>query len=174
MKFNIEITKENFVSYNQYVTKKIRLKTEENSVVKLLGGSVWVFVILFFFMVYKFYSESCGLKLKSLNLAFLTLGMIFIIYFYWYKYSSILFAENQVSKNGTVLGDWEIEINEDGIHENTQKCSSFFKWECVISIESDKSNLYIFVDSMKAIILPKNQIPIDIELQIHTLKNNIN
>ena len=50
-------------------------------------------------------------------------------------------------------------LREDGLREKNDLCEFHYKWQGFKSIEYDEKNCYVFVDSLRAVILPKNQLP---------------
>lgn len=60
-----------------------------------------------------------------------------------------------VKTNAGVLGEHLIEINEMGLYDATAKSKSHCAWKGIHELRQDKNNIYIFVNSMQATIVPK-------------------
>ncbi|HOP21720.1 MAG TPA: YcxB family protein [Gammaproteobacteria bacterium] len=159
MKFKIEISKDNIDSYSNYVTNKFKVKTETNTKVAWLGNMVWVFGILSLYSIYSFYDENCCSTFKELNIAILFMALTALTYWIWYKLYMKIYYNNQSLYDQISLGFWEIELDEEGLCEKNDSCEFHYKWKCFIGIEYDEKHCYLFIGSLRAVILPKNQLP---------------
>lgn len=54
-----------------------------------------------------------------------------------------------------VVGEHLIEVNDKGLYDATVKSKSHCAWSDIHDLKQDKDNLYLFVNSMQATIVPK-------------------
>lgn len=159
MKFKVEISKDNIVSFNEFVVKKLQTKTEMNNKVFALGNLIWVFAILSLYSIYKFYKRDCCISYKEINTALIFMGLTVTTYWIWYKLYLKVYYNNQGVDGQISSGLWEMELDEQGLYERNDLCTFQYKWQCLKSIEYDEKNCYLFIDSVRAVILPRNQLP---------------
>ena len=67
---------------------------------------------------------------KNFNLDAISVSLIVLLVsgLAFKKLSAYLYMRNMADKNGTILGKWDITIEENGILEKNDKCYSLFSW----------------------------------------------
>ncbi|MES2877348.1 MAG: YcxB family protein [Pseudomonadota bacterium] len=128
----------------------------------LIGAGISVFV--------KIYQHAEDLKPGLLLVAsvFAAALILRIIYFAALRK---MYLRRAISPKGAFLSTQTIEANTEGLLIENDQGKSFTRWAGFLSLAEDKSNLYLFVDSLEAIVLPKT-IPCIAELT-KLVKENI-
>lgn len=78
-------------------------------------------------------------------------------------------------QNGPMIGAKKLSLNEEGIYEENALGHSYYQWQAVESIEENKGDIYIFVDTVLALIIPTQTFESAIEKEefISFVKTNI-
>jgi hypothetical protein len=67
-----------------------------------------------------------------------------------------MYISRAICPNGAFLTTQTVEANEDGLSLENSLGKSFTKWTGFLGLEEDKINLYLFIDSLQAVVLPKS------------------
>lgn len=60
-----------------------------------------------------------------------------------------------IGDSSTILGKKNVEFLEEGIRESSENSMTLFKWASIKSVYSENDSIYIMVDNVAAIIIPK-------------------
>jgi hypothetical protein len=66
-----------------------------------------------------------------------------------------MYVRRAISPNGAFLSTQTVEANSEGLSVENSQGKSFTKWSGFLGIEEDNSNLYLFIDTLQAVVLPK-------------------
>jgi len=139
---NITINRQDFVQYNKFFYIKKRLK----STIKFM----------FIFMIIVSALLNLGhFALSNFMFTFFYFSCILIpvmIIFYFVGFYLLRFYP---SKNGSILGEKTITINDEGLTEKSNESSTQITWKGIQSIEENNQAIYIFIDNVMAFIIPK-------------------
>ena len=163
MKFTITLNKEDFCRFQKYATARINQSPGMRWKVTLFGIGYWCFLSVFLLEMYSVYDKDCCYDYKHLNIAMTALGIWFLLTNLWQQLYIRLYVSHAADERGSVLGEWLFELTESGIKESNEMCSSSFSWQSIQSVETDKFNMYLFTDKLKALILPRAQITEEIK-----------
>jgi hypothetical protein len=172
MKFTIIINKNDFRHFNKYAMSRIHQAPGMKWKVTLFSILYWFLLVLFALGMYSVYDNDCCNNYKHLDRALIAFGIWFVLINVWQQIYMRLYISAATDEKGSVLGQWEFEISDSGITESNSTCSSTFTWQGILSIEKDKHNLYLFTDTLKALILPLSQINEEIELVLNKKVTN--
>ncbi|MEZ8059774.1 YcxB family protein [Vibrio splendidus] len=163
---SIKITKKNYLDFSSFALK--RLSTSQESTKKSFIKSMMIgFFIAVFFMsvainIGRVNFSSFHLQTFLMTMT-MTMTLIFIL-FSGFIYNLINIRELSVpNEGGIIIGDKNIELTEEGIHEVNPFGSCFYKWEAVESVEDNCGDVYIFVDKLAALIIPSDSFESQIE-----------
>lgn len=139
---NTTINRKDFVQYNKFCYIKKRLK----STIK--------FIFILMIMVS-----------ALLNIGHLTLSNFIFTFFYFsciliplmviFYFVGFYLLRYYPSKNGSILGEKTITINDKGLTEKSNESTTQISWKGIQSIEENNQAIYIFIDNVMAFIIPK-------------------
>lgn len=141
MNIVVNINKEDFWRFNRFAL--FHLPKYRNMIFAAFAGTP-----LLFFVV---------LKLTGWGWAYsiiggLILGGLFNLYFVYRIKSKTM---KLVKDHDGILGEHLIEIDERGLHESSVNNHSRYAWTGIQQLRMDKDYLYIFVNNLQAVIIPK-------------------
>jgi hypothetical protein len=146
MKLNIEVTREDYGRFMKFWYVKFRLKKS--------FIFITIFSLIFALVLVDFSTKTFVDYIIVVLMLMILYGIIlFLTMNFSLKRSGKLLQEN-----GTVLGSKKIEILEQGIQESSENSTTIFKWQSIKEVTSDEHAIYIFVDKVAAIIIPKRYI----------------
>lgn len=67
-----------------------------------------------------------------------------------------MYLRRAISPNGSFLITQTVEADMEGLSIENSQDKSFTKWSGFLSVDEDNSNLYLFIDTLQAIVLPKS------------------
>jgi hypothetical protein len=67
-----------------------------------------------------------------------------------------MYIRRAISPNGSFLSTQTVEADSEGLSIENVQGKSFTKWSGFLSIQEDKRNLYLFIDALQAVVLPKS------------------
>lgn len=144
MKIDIDINKNDYWICNKYMvfnTPKIR----NTYIILLIAFPVFMIVLLSILL------NNTITIYFSIFTGFLIGIIADIFWIYLVKRQVMKFPDN---KKG-LLGKHTIEIIETGVNESTSVNEGFTYWKGIKEINQDKNSIYIILDTLMALIIPK-------------------
>ena len=152
MKVTYEVTREDYWNYHKFVMMS-NPKFRFNFILNLAVPPLLIPIILGFM----------GKDLVFIVVATILGGSLgaFLIY----KISKSQIMKLPDSKPGT-LGEHTIEINVEGLVEKTAVNESFYRWEGIRKIQSNRLYCYFFIDTFVAHIIPNRAFTSEAEFDV--------
>jgi hypothetical protein len=138
MKLQIEITRRDFLEFNEYHFLKFKLKTTViTSFIVLLG----LLLIL---------------NNENFNLLKTIAGsLIYVLLFFSIIKINLWETFKTPNENGEILGEKEIEITEESIQYNSKNTQTKRNWYTILFFKESQGAFYLYTDSVLAIVIPK-------------------
>lgn len=151
MLIHATVMEEDYKQYLKYVYKHLN---QRGSISKKEQIGIGIFLIMVFVALEKIIS----FPISDLHIpTLLTISMPLILFLILFIYFIVKFQRNSMpKKDGIILGDKNLNLTDDGIEETSKYGRLFCKWCAVESVCEDKGNVYIFLDTTVAIILPES------------------
>ena len=154
MDIEYESTREDFKSYNRFVILKYKLKK--------------IIVVFLTFSILASFFFSVGDKISSFELKnFIETLEWCLITFIIVAPITFIFAINmngrQLSDKGDFLGAKKINLNENGITQETKNSTKTHSWKGIRKMDSNKKYIFVFVDKLTAYVIPKRSFKDDNE-----------
>lgn len=159
MKITIDLTKEDYWNMNKFVMFHIP-KYRNLLMLTFISLPIIIIAMLRFVLDYSWaYSIIIGILVSALSAFY----MIFSI-----KRKVM----RLVKTNAGTVGKHAIELNGEGMYETTEYNNLEYSWKEIEAIKSDKDYIYIFVNSVQAINIPKRAFSDDEQEQafVHQLE----
>lgn len=141
MNIVVNLNKEDFWRFNRFAL--FHLPKYRNMML-----AAFVVIPVLFFAALKLTGSGWAYSI----IAGLVLGGVFNLYFVYRIKSKTM---KLVKDNDGILGEHLIAIDERGLNESTVKNHSRYAWNGIQQLRMDKDYLYIFVNSLQAVIIPK-------------------
>ncbi|WP_373033464.1 YcxB family protein [Sulfurovum sp.] len=158
MRLEFTITKDDYAKFCEYAIHRANHsdpgKDSKSLKSVALSMVIWGVIAFVSFSIFK----NTNISLSSLHwptavvvsILFLALLTLYFVYLKKYK-------ENSAPKhNGLILGDWVLEVDESGIRNRGTLGGSTFKWELLDEVVLHDGNVYMFLDTMVAEIIPNS------------------
>lgn len=142
MKITIDLTKEDYWQLNKFVMFHIP-KYRNPLMITIISLPI---IIIALFRLVLDYSWAASIIIGILVSVLSTFYMIFSI-----KRKVM----RLVKTNDGIVGEHVIELNGEGLYESTKYNNTHYSWKGIEDIKSDKDYLYIFVNHIQGINIPK-------------------
>ena len=158
MEIDINLTKEDWVKYNQYLSKRFKSIVNKNTFFKDMVP--WFFWGLIATSAMNFLDEEIHWPTCILT------TMIFVLIGLCATRKSKKAQDLMMpSSDGVFIGSHHFKFDELGIHSSGTKYNSNMQWSAVKNIEFSDDYILIFIDTVQAYIIPTNQIESITELK---------
>ena len=143
MELEFSINRKDYSNFNKYYYFKKSIR--KRLIVVLIAAIAMPFITM--------YGEPFELLvyLKLFLFVFLFFGSIY----FGLGYIRIMTSGNIPKSGLSILGDKKLITNEEGISVESELYNANIKWNGILSVEENSNYLYLFVDSVSAIIIPK-------------------
>lgn len=131
LKFNFKITEEEYTNFNYYTNKK-------QNIICFIG----LLILLCFAQIYAKQS--------------ILYAISFMLIYYIFIKAGTKSSSREVYKTSTELqSETEIIITDEELSEKTAITNTVLKFENMYKYGQDKTSYYIYIDKIKAFIIPK-------------------
>ena len=152
MEIDIQLSKEDWLKFNQFVQKRT-LKKLKGFVDGIFGNLViWLILIALFavlFLTVKVWHWPTAISVATVFVAMIGLFLLNI-----YRLQSSLMP----SEHGSFIGKHHFVFDERGIHSEGKGYSGFHSWDVVQSIEHPSGMVILFLDTTFGYIFPEDQL----------------
>jgi len=141
LKVSFKLTEKDYINFNKFVflqKKKI----------------IWILIFGSFFALFDIVRHPSEIFMVNLIMFFYVEVIFFISYYAMSYVIAKLYAKKKDIKK-SLLCETDVILNEEGLIENTALNRSFFRWNGIKSVETNKNYIFIFINSLSAIIIPK-------------------
>ena len=140
MKIEIEITRDDYVSFNFYHFRKRKLlKT-------IISALIGLLIVQFAINI----NKSTVSVETILMITFLYVGIFSLL-----MYMNLVKTKEIPKDSGTFLGWKRYDFTDDYIFFQHKDSDGRFQWTVIKSVEEDKKAIYLYVDTIMAIVIPK-------------------
>lgn len=160
MKKNIHITDKDYRKFSKYALK--RTTTPETRRAARIIVYIFLIIMLLIAILAGTYNTNSWVQQFKFIKDFHRPTAIFVLipfFFLTLSYLNLILQSQKSakpSKEGLVIGDHEIEFLDEKISDITPLGTSFHRWEAVEDIVVHRGNIYVFLDTMLAYILPNS------------------
>lgn len=150
----ITVTKEDFIKYSKFACSRLTQPKVKISRPFSMNLVIWFVVSLALFM----FIQSRGFPLPNFHWpSALATSVPFLIFiFAFFAYLNKIEKGSIPKENGLMLGFRTIEINESGIKDFNHLGTSTYNWEALEEIVTHEGNVYLFLDTILAQIIPSS------------------
>ncbi|WP_211746611.1 YcxB family protein [Paenibacillus sp. Marseille-Q4541] len=142
MKITIDLTKEDYWKLNKFVM--FHMPKYRNMLLLTIISLPIVIIALFRFVLdYSWlFSVITGILVSALSM-------------FYMMFSIKRKVMRLVKTNDGIVGEHVIELNAEGLHESTVYNQAHYSWKGIEDVKSDKDYIYIFVNSIQGINIPR-------------------
>lgn len=154
MEIKFTITEEDYIRFNLFHIKNSKTAMNALKIQRLL---IPILYLVVGFVLAEVSDGSHGLWLSI----FLVLGLVWFFFYPKYFYYSVQRRVQKMLKEGKnegILGEHDMVLSEEGIHDTTSSGETSAKWSNIQNFTEDEHNLYLFNTSLSAYIIPKREI----------------
>lgn len=141
MKIAIDFTKDDFWKFNKYAL--FHLPKYKGMILSALIGIPIISIAVFKILGWGWISSIIG---------GLVIGGLCDLFFVYRLKRKIM---SMVKYNDGILGERTIEIDENGLSEYSPKIQSRYEWSAMHQLTQDAENLYLFINDLQAVVVPK-------------------
>lgn len=148
----ITVTRTDFKTFYGFACYRLKVNSRKPSTVIFRSFAVWFVIAVALTLLFNF----TGFNVSEWHwqTAVLT-ALPFGIFIAVCIVQQLKLYKAAIPREGSLmLGKRTIEFTESGIQENTAVSSTFFHWSTIDEVLVYKQNVYIFIDTMLALIFP--------------------
>jgi hypothetical protein len=138
MRFTFDFTREDYADFAKFHFRK---KSLANTII----GLAVVFALL------QLVLNRNGFDLERTIISTLGGGVFAFIFMYIHLNNT----KNIPKDDGTILGEKEMEFNEEGISYRMANAEGSQRWQSIKSLEESSKAFYLYMDTVMAIAVPK-------------------
>lgn len=174
----ITVTADDYKRYCKFaIARSTPVKDEAKGLKPFLVNLIIWFVIAVV-LVSVFQSKDFSLSKFHWPTALLTLLPFLVFIGVFISYLKKIEKNSKPKENGLMLGKRVIEINDSGIKDTNSFGSSLYKWQALEEVVTHEGNVYLFLDTMLAQIIPSSAFENEAEIEEFTknvdkLHNNL-
>jgi hypothetical protein len=154
MKVNYNLTEEDYINFNLYHLKNSKTGKKALNMQRFLSP------VIFMVAAYVI-STFGGMPLLSSFIIFFITSVLWVIFYPKYFYSLITRNVKKMIKEGKndgLLGDHSLIMTDEGIVDTSSNRETKVTWSGIESFKEDNDNLYLYISSVSAYILPKREL----------------
>lgn len=150
----ITVTNDDYKRYCKYAISRSTPEKEKEKGLKpfLLNLIIWFVIAIVFFSIFQ--SKEFSLSNFHWPTALVTSFPFLVFIVVFISYLKKIEKNSAPKENGLMLGKRIIEIDDSGIKDTNNLGSSLYKWEALEEVVMHEGNVYIFLDTMLAQIIP--------------------
>ncbi|WHI48424.1 YcxB family protein [Microbulbifer sp. VAAF005] len=154
MNIDVNITKEDFLTYSRFACSRIVSPKSSNSKNTGVNLIIWICIAFGFLFLLNYYD----IKLSQLHWPSAIFATIpFLIFTYLFMRNMKRIELGSIPRDdGLVVGKRVLEFSNDGIKDTCELGHFFYKWKAVQEIVSHNGSIYLFLDTLLAQIIPKS------------------
>lgn len=168
MEINYKLTEEDYLEFNLFHIKNSKTAIKALNIQRFLPPIV--------FIIATYISTAViDASLPVMLIIFLTISILWIIFYPKYFYNYIIRNTKKMLREGTsdgLLGEHHLIMTEEGIEDSTSNSDSKVRWSGFVNFEEDSYNFYLYNSSVSAYIIPKREIS-DVEGMKEYLNSHI-
>ena len=152
----ITVTEDDYKRYCKFAIARSTPEKKEEKGLKpfLVNLAIWFVIAAAFFSVFQ--SKEFSLSKFHWPTALVTSLPFLVFIGAFISYLKKIEANSIPKENGPMLGNRVIEINDSGIKDTNSFGSSIYKWQALEEIVIHEGNVYLFLDTMLAQIIPSS------------------
>ena len=157
--FNYNLNEQDYIRFNYYVYYNDKSAKETYNIFKFkLPVAIWILFTVYFVL----YGNLKMFAIITISYLIFWLIFMFFLGFTFEKYIKkiVKITVENAKKNGTLPHDTinKVNFNENEIIEELPNKKNILKYEVIEKIDINDNYYYIFLNSIGAIIIPKNVI----------------
>lgn len=157
MIIEITVTKDDYTKFCKFAVDRISSpKGNKNDRVKSLFSNVVIWLAIAFVSFSIFQSNEINFSQFHWPSALITTIPFLVFISTFLGYLSKVKLNALPNENGLMLGERTIEIDESGIRDTNSFGTSLYKWKSLHEVAVHKGNVYLFLDTMLAQIIPSS------------------
>ena len=151
----LEVTKDDYKTFSKFVISRLTSLKEISPWQRIINLCKWIFVVV---MIVFTIIQLTGISFTLFHwpTALITSIPFALIISLFIGHFSRLEKKLMPSENGLMLDKKTIEIKISGIECTNALCASVYKWQALQEVVVHEKNVYLFLDTMLAQIIPSS------------------
>jgi hypothetical protein len=146
--FDYQLTKEDYVEFNQYHYKNSKSFMKDIMLLRVLFP-----ILLLLFPVLM--GKKLDMIYISIFVLISTVWIIFLPKYLWKAINKKIIKMVEENKNGDLFTLKHTTINESGVYWKSEYSEGHYNWNSVIKINETDQFIYIYVSSVQAVVISK-------------------
>jgi hypothetical protein len=155
LNFSFKLSRQDLIAFHKVASRRMKDVTGANLRLSVANLIAWIplgIAILAYVGLYRSYPEAT-LEL-SIVAAWAALGGVLVACYFVYR--ARLTRRAWLSDDGWFLSEQAVDADAEGLGIRTARGNTSFKWTAFVHRAEDDANLYLFVDNVQAVIIPKS------------------
>jgi hypothetical protein len=155
MEFTFKLKREDWLSFVKVANRRLSVLAKANPKLLVVNILVWIplgIALATFAALYRKYPEIS----HDLNVVAAAAAVGFFLLVASFVYKQRLYQSVAVSDTGTFLAPYTVQVDANGLSLLSSFGSLSYPWDCFIHRAEDEARVYLFVDNVLGLIIPKN------------------
>ena len=148
MKLNYDISLEDLIAFNEYLAVSLRIG-KRIFWIMVLGIPLFCLIVIIIFSLF---------SLFDLIIFSLIASLWILIYLAWHKWGERFYRQwfaRKFFRDSKIIGSSSTWFDDKGVYSEGKNGSVNFDWSAIKKIVQTNRYIYIFVDTLMAVIIPK-------------------
>jgi hypothetical protein len=154
----IELRREHLDAFLRHNLQRTQAAPRLHRAGLLFGFVYWLLLTLALLQGWEAWKQGADLIFPTLRYGALALALWFVVGLVWPRIQLRLYLREHLEHAAATLGSAVLHFDDHGIRVSSAHSEARLDWCCIEALERDRINLYLYLDSMKALILPLDQL----------------
>lgn len=154
----VDLRREHLDAFLRHSAQRVARRPRLRRAIQIFGFCYWLLLVLAILYGWEAWREGAELIFPSLRHAALALAAWVALSLIWPRVYLNLYLREHLDHAAATLGRGTLSFDSTGIEVRSARSQARLDWSCVETLERDKLNVYLYLDSLKALILPRDQL----------------
>lgn len=154
----VELRREHLDAFLRHSTQRVLRRPRLQRAIQIFSFCYWLLLLVAVLYGWEAWKQGAELIFPSLRHAVLALAVWLALTLAWPRIYMNLYLREHLDRAAATLGSGMLRFDATGIEVRSARSQARLDWSCVETLESDKLNVYLYLDSLKALILPRDQL----------------
>ncbi len=154
----IELRREHLDAFLRHSSQRVMRRPRLRRAIQVFSFCYWLLLVVAILYGWDAWRQGAELIFPSLRHAVLALAVWLVLSLVWPRIYVNLYLREHLDRAAATLGSGLLRFDATGVTATGDHSQARFDWCCIETVERDKLNVYLYLDSLKALILPRDQL----------------
>ena len=154
----IELRREHLDAFLRHSSQRVSRRPRLRRAIQVFSFCYWLLLVVAILYGWDAWQQGAELIFPSLRHTVLALAVWLVLGLVWPQIYLNLYRREHLDHAAATLGSSRLRFDTTGVEVSSSHSQARFDWCCIETVERDQLNLYLYLDSLKALILPRDQL----------------